>query len=55
MNINYTDTIISKISNEALKTNSVNLENEISDDDDEDDGIDSGNDLEGSADQPLDF
>ncbi|XP_057338958.1 proteoglycan Cow isoform X1 [Microplitis mediator] len=47
--------IISKISNEALKTNSVNLENEISDDDDEDDGIDSGNDLEGSADQPLDF
>ncbi|XP_034938062.1 proteoglycan Cow [Chelonus insularis] len=50
------DAIVSKISNDGLKTNSVNLENELSDDDDEDDdGVDSANDLEGSADQPLDF
>lgn len=39
------DTIVNKISNGGLKTNSVDL------DDDED----SAQDLEGSADQPLDF
>lgn len=40
---------MNKISNGGLKTNSVDL------DDDEDGGIDSAQDLEGSADQPLDF
>jgi len=44
-----TDTIVNKISNGGLKTNSVDL------DDDEDGGTDSAQDLEGSADQPLDF
>ncbi|XP_020284035.1 proteoglycan Cow-like [Pseudomyrmex gracilis] len=44
-----TDTIVNKISNGGLKTNSVDL------DDDEDGGTDSSQDLEGSADQPLDF
>lgn len=43
------DTIVNKISNGGLKTNSVDL------DDDEDGGTDSTQDLEGSADQPLDF
>ncbi|XP_076672319.1 proteoglycan Cow [Andrena cerasifolii] len=43
------DTIINKINNGGLKTNSVDL------DDDEDHGTDSVQDLEGSADQPLDF
>ncbi|KOC69985.1 Testican-2 [Habropoda laboriosa] len=43
------DTIVNKISNGGLKTNSVDL------DDDEDGGTDSAQDLEGSADQPLDF
>lgn len=44
-----TDTIVNKISSGGLKTNSVDL------DDDEDGGTDSAQDLEGSADQPLDF
>ncbi|XP_066603602.1 proteoglycan Cow isoform X2 [Prorops nasuta] len=43
------DTIVNKISNNGLKTNSVDLE------DDEDSGVDTSQDLEGSADQPLDF
>ncbi|XP_032681567.1 proteoglycan Cow isoform X1 [Odontomachus brunneus] len=43
------DTIVNKISSGGLKTNSVDL------DDDEDGGTDSAQDLEGSADQPLDF
>lgn len=48
--LNYiSDTIVNKISNGGLKTNSVDLE------DDEDSGTDSAQDLEGSADQPLDF
>lgn len=46
---NFTDTIVNKISSGGLKTNSVDL------DDDEDGGTDSAQDLEGSADQPLDF
>lgn len=46
---NISDTIVNKISNGGLKTNSVDL------DDDEDGGTDSAQDLEGSADQPLDF
>lgn len=46
---NIADTIVNKISNGGLKTNSVDL------DDDEDGGTDSAQDLEGSADQPLDF
>lgn len=45
----FTDTIVNKISSGGLKTNSVDL------DDDEDGGTDSAQDLEGSADQPLDF
>lgn len=45
----FTDTIVNKISNGGLKTNSVDL------DDDEDGDTDSAQDLEGSADQPLDF
>lgn len=45
----FIDTIVNKISNGGLKTNSVDL------DDDEDGGTDSAQDLEGSADQPLDF
>jgi len=44
-----TDAIVNKISSGGLKTNSVDL------DDDEDGGTDSAQDLEGSADQPLDF
>lgn len=44
-----TDTIVNKISSGGLKTNSVDL------DDDEDGDADSAQDLEGSADQPLDF
>lgn len=44
-----TDTIVNKISSGGLKTNSVDL------DDDEDGDTDSAQDLEGSADQPLDF
>ncbi|KYN18117.1 Testican-2, partial [Trachymyrmex cornetzi] len=43
------DAIVNKISSGGLKTNSVDL------DDDEDGGTDSSQDLEGSADQPLDF
>lgn len=43
------DAILNKINNGGLKTNSVDL------DDDEDGGTDSTQDLEGSADQPLDF
>lgn len=45
----FTDIIVKKISSGGLKTNSINF------DDDEDDGTDSAQDLEGSADQPLDF
>ncbi|XP_015589539.1 proteoglycan Cow isoform X2 [Cephus cinctus] len=44
------DAIVKKITSGGLKTNSVDL-----DDDDEDGGTDSAQDLEGSADQPLDF
>lgn len=44
------DAIVNKISNGGLKTNSVDLE-----DDDEDGDTDTAQDLEGSADQPLDF
>lgn len=43
------DMIVNKISSGGLKTNSVDL------DDDEDGGTDVTQDLEGSADQPLDF
>lgn len=46
---------MSKITNDGLKTNSVDFENDELDNDDEDGNIDSGNDIEGSADQPLDF
>lgn len=46
---------MSKITNDGLKTNSVDLENDELDNDDEDGNIDAGNDIEGSADQPLDF
>lgn len=47
--VDISDTIVNKISSGGLKTNSVDL------DDDEDGGTDSAQDLEGSADQPLDF
>ncbi|KAK0163941.1 hypothetical protein PV328_002622 [Microctonus aethiopoides] len=49
--------VVNKMNNDSLKTNSVNLDNndDGNDNDDEDDGADSSNDLEGSADQPLDF
>ncbi|XP_044011138.1 proteoglycan Cow isoform X1 [Aphidius gifuensis] len=47
--------VMSKITNDGLKTNSVDFENDELDNDDEDGNIDSGNDIEGSADQPLDF
>ncbi|XP_048512789.1 proteoglycan Cow isoform X2 [Athalia rosae] len=43
------DSIVNKMSNGGIKTNSVDLE------DDEDGGADPAQDLEGSADQPLDF
>ncbi|KAK0077766.1 hypothetical protein PV326_009842, partial [Microctonus aethiopoides] len=51
------DAVVNKMNNDSLKTNSVNLDNndDGNDNDDEDDGADSSNDLEGSADQPLDF
>lgn len=45
----FVDSIVNKISNGGIKTNSVDLE------DDEDGGADPAQDLEGSADQPLDF
>ncbi|XP_043273694.1 proteoglycan Cow isoform X2 [Venturia canescens] len=44
------DAIVNKISSGGLKTNSVDL-----DDDDEDSDQETAQDLEGSADQPLDF
>lgn len=46
----HADAIVNKISNGGLKTNSVDL-----DDDDEDSDQETAQDLEGSADQPLDF
>ncbi|XP_015120183.1 proteoglycan Cow [Diachasma alloeum] len=49
------DGIFNKITNDSLKTNSVNIENIEMDNDDEDSDTGSVNDLEGSADQPLDF